>query len=509
MAKTIDTIGVVGAGAMGMGIAQIAAQAGMRTLLHDHRDGAATAAVAAIGQTFAGLVAKGKLRADAAETATARLEAAGDLTALAGCDLVVEAIVEDLAAKRRLLEQLETLVAQECILATNTSSLSVTAIAAGCRHPHRVAGLHFFNPVPLMRVVEVVRGAHTDQQVVQDLLLLAQHLGHRGVETKDTPGFIVNHAGRAYGTEALRMAEEGIASFDVIDRVLRESAGFRMGPFELFDLTALDVSHPAMEAIFAQFYNDPRYRPSYIARQRLTAGRVGRKVGGGFYDYVDGKRVATGSIVPPSTPMSLPSIWVADAHLDCSSSLVTLLRKLGATIEELPMPSASALCILSPLGDDAATAVVRAGVDPRHTVCVDMLPGLDRHRTLMVTSATSGEMIDAARHLFGRDGVGVSVIRDSLGFVAQRVLAMVVNTACEIAQQQIATPQDIDDAVRLGLAYPSGPLAWGDQLGAGRILHILERIHAISGDPRYRPSAWLRRRAQLGLPLSWPEPSIT
>jgi len=172
------------------------------------------------------------------------------------------------------------------------------------------------------------------------------------------------------------------------------------------------------------------------------------------------------------------------------------------------MASDSALCILSPLGDDAATAAVKAGVDPRQTVCVDVLPGLGRHRTLMVTSATSADMIKAARHLFGRDGVGVSVIRDSLGFVAQRVLAMVVNTACEIAQQQIANPQDIDDAVRLGLGYPSGPLAWGDQLGADRILQILQRIHAISGDPRYRPSAWLRRRTQLGLPLSWPEPSI-
>jgi 3-hydroxybutyryl-CoA dehydrogenase len=493
---------------MGTGIAQIAAQAGLRTLLHDHRDGAAMAAVAAIGQTLAGLVAKGKLKGDAAEAAAARLEAANDLSALAGCDLVVEAIVEDIAAKRTLLEQLETLVMQECILATNTSSLSVTAIAAGCRFPRRVAGLHFFNPVPLMRVVEVVRGAHTDQQVVEDLLILARNLGHRGVETKDTPGFIVNHAGRAYGTEALRMAEEGIASFDVIDRILREGAGFRMGPFELFDLTALDVSHPAMEAIFTQFYNDPRYRPSYIARQRLAAGCIGRKVGSGFYDYVDGKRVATVSVEPPIPRIALPPIWVADAHQDSNAPLVTLLRELGATIEERPMPSALALCILSPLGDDAATASVKAGVDPRQTVCVDVLPGLDRHRTLMVTSATSADMIDAARHLFGRDGVGVSVVRDSLGFVAQRVLAMVVNTACEIAQQQIANPQDIDDAVRLGLGYPSGPLAWGDQLGADRILQILQRIHAISGDPRYRPSPWLRRRAQLGLPLSWPEPTI-
>jgi 3-hydroxybutyryl-CoA dehydrogenase len=508
MARTIETIGVVGAGAMGMGIAQIAAQAGLTTFLHDNRDGAATAAVAAIGQTLNGLAAKGKLRQDEAEAAAARLVPAGDLTALAGCDLVVEAIVEDLAAKRTLLEQLEAIVAQDCILATNTSSLSVTAIAASCRDQWRVAGLHFFNPVPLMRVVEVVRGSHTDSVVIEELLRLAQRLGHRGVETKDTPGFIVNHAGRAYGTEALRMAEEGIADFDVIDRILRDGVGFRMGPFELFDLTALDVSHPAMEAIFTQFYNDPRYRPSYIGRQRLAAGRVGRKVGSGFYDYVDGKRVANATPETPITAVPLLPVWLDPAQARDNEPVSALLKQLGATIEQGLRPSADALCVLSPLGEDAATAAVRAAVDPRRTVCIDMLMGLDRHRTLMVTSVTSAGIIDAARYLFGRDGVTVSVIRDSLGFVAQRVMAMVVNTGCEIAQQQIASPADIDDAVRLGLGYPLGPLAWGDKLGPQLILTILERIHAISGDPRYRPSAWLRRRAQLGLSLSWPEPSV-
>jgi 3-hydroxybutyryl-CoA dehydrogenase len=185
-----------------------------------------------------------------------------------------------------------------------------------------------------------------------------------------------------------------------------------------------------------------------------------------------------------------------------------LLQQLGAIVEEGDRPSASALCLLSPLGDDGATSAVRAGVDPRRTVCIDLFTDLHRHRTLMVTPATDADMIAAARTLFGGDGVGVSVIRDSLGFVAQRALAMVVNTACEIAQQQIATPADIDSAVQLGLGYPMGPLAWGDSLGAGRIFTILDRIYAISGDPRYRPSAWLRRRAQLGLSLSWPEPSV-
>jgi 3-hydroxybutyryl-CoA dehydrogenase len=508
MTRIIATVGVVGAGEMGKGIAQIAAQAGLKVFLLDNREGAASAAVTALGELFGTLVAKGKLPSEAAEAARALLVPVRDLTALGECDLVVEAIVEDLSAKRTLLQQLEDVVSENCILATNTSSLSVTAIAAACRHPLRVAGLHFFNPVPLMRVVEVIGGSHTDEHVVEALLILSERLGHRGVRAKDTPGFIVNHAGRAYGTEALRMAEEGIASFDVIDRILREGVGLRMGPFELFDLTALDVSHPAMEAIYAQFYNDPRYRPSYISRQRLAAGLTGRKAGSGFYDYVGGKRVASSDEPPLPFSGPVPPIWLEPRSDDEDGSLRVLLQQLGAIVEEGDRPSASALCLLSPLGDDGATSAVRAGVDPRRTVCIDLFTDLHRHRTLMVTPATDADMIAAARTLFGGDGVGVSVIRDSLGFVAQRALAMVVNTACEIAQQQIATPADIDSAVQLGLGYPMGPLAWGDSLGAGRIFTILDRIYAISGDPRYRPSAWLRRRAQLGLSLSWPEPSV-
>lgn len=266
MARSINTMGLVGTGVMGAGIAQIAAQAGVEVRLYDAREGAAVTARDNLASTLGKLVAKEKITQASADAAVALLKPVTAIEELAACDMVVEAIVENLDAKRGLLTQLEGIVDAECILATNTSSLSVSAIATACQHPQRVAGFHFFNPVPLMRVVEVIDGIATDPAVSDALLDLARRMGHTGVRAKDTPGFIVNHAGRAYGTEALKILGEGVAPQGDVDRILREGAGFRMGPLELFDLTALDVSHPVMESIYTQFYNDPRYTPSPLRK---------------------------------------------------------------------------------------------------------------------------------------------------------------------------------------------------------------------------------------------------
>ena len=242
-------IAITGAGIMGRGIAQIAAQAGLQVMLFDAKPGAAAQGVQELTHTFTRLADKGKLSAEAAQAATSRLRAVESLTALAPCDVVIEAVIEDLAIKRRLFADLEEVVRPDCVLATNTSSLSVTAIAAGLKHPQRVAGFHFFNPVPLMKIVEVVDGLLTERRVGDFLLQLGQRLGHTAVRAKDTPGFIVNHAGRGYGTEALRLLSEGVAEVHQLDRILRDTAGFKLGPFELMDLTALVESHPEMESI--------------------------------------------------------------------------------------------------------------------------------------------------------------------------------------------------------------------------------------------------------------------
>ncbi|RPH65775.1 MAG: 3-hydroxyacyl-CoA dehydrogenase [Burkholderiales bacterium] len=498
-------IGVVGSGAMGRGIAQLFAQSGIAVRLYDNNAAALASALTSIADTFGKLAGKGRMSAGDAAAARARIEPADALGALAGCDLVIEAIVERLDAKRELFTALEAILGDDAVLATNTSSLSVTAIAAACRRPQRVAGYHFFNPVPLMKVVEVVDGIRTDAAVVDRLVALTRATGHLPVVAQDTPGFIVNHAGRGFGTEALKALGEGAADVPTIDRILREQVafdgeGFKLGPFELMDLTGLDVSQPVMESIYRQFYDEPRFRPSVLAAQRLAAGLLGRKAGEGFYLHRDGRQQTPADPTAPQVGI-LPPVWVAPGPR--SAALREAVAALRGVVQDTPGPTEHALALVAPLGLDASAAA--EGLPAERTVAIDMLfpvaPGQCRRRTLMPTPATRADYRDAARALFAADGMPVSMLRDTPGFIAQRVLAMIVSIGTEIAQQRIASPSDIDTAVRIGLGYPLGPLAMGDALGPSVVLEILGNMHRLTGDPRYRPGGWLRRRAQLGLSL--------
>lgn len=498
----IQTLGVVGAGAMGRGIAQIAAQAGLRVRLFDTNADAVAAARTSLEQTWDKLVQKGKLTAGDAQAALGRVQACNALADLADCQLVVEAIVERLDVKRDVFAQLEAVVADDCILASNTSSLSITAIAASCRLPNRVLGFHFFNPVPLMKVVEVVDGLRSDPAAGDALADLARRMGHTPVRARDMPGFIVNHAGRGMNTEGLRVAQEAVATFEQVDAIMREQAGFRMGPFELLDLTALDVSHPVMESIYRQFFDEPRFKPSPITTVRLAGGLLGRKTGEGFYRYADGQKQLAGEAAVPALPADL-KVWISPVHNQGHSRMLALLKRGGVDMSSASVPPDDALIFVTPYGEDVSTAVYTQGLDPARAVGVDTLHGLDadRRRTVMISPATQPRWRDAAHALLAVDGTAVSVVQDSPGFVAQRIVACIVNIASDIAQQRIATPGDIDKAVTLGLGYPAGPLAMGDALGAGRILEILRNMQRVTGDPRYRPSLWLQRRVQLGLSL--------
>ncbi|MFA7670339.1 MAG: 3-hydroxyacyl-CoA dehydrogenase NAD-binding domain-containing protein, partial [Burkholderiaceae bacterium] len=259
--SSIETMAVVGAGAMGRGIVQIAAQAGLAVRLYDVQPQAVDDARDALWAIWQKLVAKGRISAEAAQAAHDRVLACHKLDGLADADVVVEAIVERLDVKSGLFSSLESIVGPQCILASNTSSLSITAIASACKDPSRVVGYHFFNPVPLMKVVEVIDGARSDPRHGDALMALARRMGHTPVRATDMPGFIVNHGGRGMNVEGLKTAQECVASFQQIDTIMREQAGFRMGPFELMDLTGLDVSHPVMESIYRQFYDEPRFRP--------------------------------------------------------------------------------------------------------------------------------------------------------------------------------------------------------------------------------------------------------
>lgn len=489
------TLGVVGAGTMGRGIAQIAARAGITVLLSDQREGAAEAAREFIGGMLDRQVEKGQLAESAARAAQGRLRVLD--ASLAPCDLVIEAIVEDLAAKQRLFADLEAIVGADAVLATNTSSLSVSAIASACQHPERVAGCHFFNPVPLMKVVEVIPGQHTAEPVIAALQALAERMGHRPVRATDTPGFLVNHAGRGYGTEALRILAEGVATPVEIDRILREAAGFRMGPFELYDLVGIDVSHAVMESIYHQFYEEPRFRPQPLTRRQVDAGLLGRKTGAGFYRYVDGRQQVPAEPPAPTGPRR--PIWIGAQEVADRTLLPALIGK-GFALDEGRAPASGSVCVVTPLGRDATHAALAQGLDATRTVAIDPLFGFQGRLTLMTTPVTLRAALDCV-HAALAGSRPVSVIRDSAGFVAQRVVAHIVNIGCDIAQQRIASPEDIDVAVRLGLGYPKGPLELGDALGADRILTILSAIHEAYGDPRYRPSPWLVRRARLGVSL--------
>ncbi len=487
---------------MGQGIAQMAAQAGSDVLLFDTASQRATHAQQAIGAQWQKMLDKQRITPDQHQAYVSALKTVDSLQALSGCDLVIEAIVEEPQVKRDLFVQLCTVLPPHTVLASNTSSLSITGLAAGLQHPERFAGLHFFNPVPLMKVVEVVPGLATDPKVCEKLNAYVQTMGHQAVLAQDTPGFIVNHAGRGYGTEALRIVSEGVADFATIDRILRDQVGFKLGPFELMDLTALDVSHPVMTSIYHQYFEEPRYRPSVITAQRLAGGWLGRKTGQGFYSYAEGKAQIPAEQATPSSSLK-PPVWVS-ARAARRVELLQLLKNLGAVIETGSAPSNQALCWVAPLGFDVTTCAIVERLDPARTLGIDMLmpDEATQRRVLATNPATRSDMRDAAHSLMASDGKAVSVIQDSGGFVTQRVVATIVNIASDICQQQICSPADLDTAVTLGLGYPMGPLALGDRLGADNLLEVLFNLQTVYGDPRYRPSPWLRRRGALGLSLS-------
>jgi 3-hydroxybutyryl-CoA dehydrogenase len=499
------TVAVVGTGTMGRGIVQVSAQGGMCVIAYDEKPGAAQAAKDYIASTLTGLVEKGRVPEADAKAAVDRIVVAKDIGEVSKADVVIEAVVEQLAAKQDLFANLEGIVGPDTILASNTSSIPITAIASKCKHPERVGGMHFFNPVPLMRLVEVIPGLKTAQWVTDAMMVLGRRMTREPVLCTDSPAFLVNHVGRGFVPESQRILTENIASPAEIDRILTGAPGFKMGPFTLADMVGIDIQHGVMESIHSQFYGEPAFAPMNLSALRVAGGLLGRKTGAGWFAYDNGK-----AVMPPMAPAptTMPkSVWVrpSEHHPDLQAPLIELFQKAGITLETTAKPSADALIVLTPIGWDLTTASIDLGLDPKRSVAVDVLFGLKGPRTLMVTPATGPVHRDAAHALLASDGQPVIVINDSPGFVAQRVVAMIVNIGCGVAQRGIATPADIDKGTKLGLGYPFGPIEWGDRIGGKRVLHILDRLHAFYGEPRYRPNPWLKRRALLGLPLDTPE----
>lgn len=489
---------------MGRGIAQWAVIGGHTVELCDARKEAVPEAVDFIQEMIERAVHKQRMTSEAAAGALDRLIPLGSPTAPGeDVDLVVEAVLEELSVKVGLLRQLEEVLPTRTVFATNTSSLSVTQIGAGLADPSRLVGLHFFNPVPLMKIVEVVPGALTRADIPPALVELVRGTGHAAVVVADTPGFLVNHAGRGLVTEAFALLEESVADTTEIDLIARDVLGLRMGPFELMDLTGLDVTATVIDSIWQGFRHSDRLRPAYLTPNRVAAGLLGRKTGRGFYSY--GPDEPTTTVESTIDGDARRPVHVHGDGAD-TDALREALAHSGAVLEA--EPSAPAVVLVPTWGTMVAEAVAAAGLPAERTFGVDPLSLDTRRRVLAVTPVSDPAALRDVRAVLAAgagepgDSPAVSVIRDTAGSVAQRLLASIVSVSASIAERSIATPDDIDVAVTAGLGYPVGPLAWGDRIGARRLLTMQQALHRTTGDPRYRPTRWVTERAWLGLPLT-------
>ena len=496
MAFAIDKgmpVAVIGAGSMGAGIAQLAAQSGHPVRLFDTQPCASERALDRIDSDLAGAVKRGRM--DEAERAAVRgrLQPVTDFAGLAGCGLAVEAIVEKLDAKKALFAELEKVLAADAILATNTSSISITAIAQGLEKPQRVVGWHFFNPVTRMKLVEVIPGVATDPALVAAMHALGKAWGKTSVDAPNAPGFIVNRVARPYYAEGLRMLAERIAKPEAIDRLLREAGGFAMGPFELIDLIGADVNLSVTESVFAATAWDTRYAPHIIQQELVRAGRFGRKSGAGFYDYAEGAKAPVAATVAAAE--RAPAVRAA-SEAGLLGPLVERLRSAGVGIEmdaALPAETLRVGAAVVTLTDGRTLAERRAGAagDAAPSVLLDLARDYATTSALGATGP-SAALTDLAATLKPAS-IDLIALDDIAGLVVMRTIAGLVNEAADLMTWTGTRAADIDTAMRLGMAYTQGPLAWADAIGASRAVAVLANLHQHYGEPRYRRSPRLAR----------------
>lgn len=489
-----STVGVIGAGTMGAGIAQVAAAAGHSVRLLDNRPGAAAAAIDGLRGQFQKLADKGRLSADAAAAAGARLMAAESTTELHDCALVIEVIAENLSAKQSLLRELEGIVGSNCLLASNTSSISITSIGAALQRPERLAGMHFFNPAPLMALVEIVSGVGTDPAVAAALFDTAQAWGKTPVHAKSTPGFIVNRVARPYYGEALRLLNEQAADCATLDACFRECGGFRMGPFELMDLIGQDVNLSVSRTVWNAFFNDPRFVPSLLQQELVEAGYLGRKSGRGWFDYRAG---ATPPVAATEPALPHPAAIELCGSSAATHALAQRLSKAGVTFTSTTSPdgriaqtSQSVLYVT-----DGRTATQRAAQNGcANTVLIDL--ALDYGSARRMPVSVAAQCTSSARHeavgLLQAAGMAVSVLRDVPGLAVMRTVAMLANEAADAVNQGVCDAASADSAMRLGVNYPDGPLAWADRVGLPAVQEALTHLGSSYGEARYRISPLLQ-----------------
>ncbi|MEU8460817.1 3-hydroxyacyl-CoA dehydrogenase [Streptomyces sp. NPDC029003] len=478
------TVAVVGAGTMGQGIAQVALLAGHRVLIHDIDPGLAAAGAALVRERVERMAAKGRLDPATAEDAIGRIGGADGLAALAGAALVIEAVVEDVSVKRALFASLEEVVPADALLATNTSSLSVTEIAAGLAHPGRFLGLHFFNPAPLLPLVEVVSGSATAPDAAERAYDTVLAWGKTPVRCADTPGFIVNRIARPFYAEAFAVYEEQGADPATIDAVLRESGGFKMGPFQLTDLIGQDVNEAVTRSVWESFFRSPKFTPSLAQRRLVQSGRLGRKSGQGWFPYAEGAEQPAPHTAGPGTA---PDKVTVVGDLGPAAELAELLEEAGIAVTAtehggpyIQLPGEGQLVLA-----DGKTSVEFADV-----VYFDL--ALDyRGATRIALSAsadTTERTLSEAVGLFQKLGKRVSVIGDVPGMIVARTVAMLIDLTADAVARGVATAEDIDTAMRLGVNYPLGPSAWHEKLGRDWAYDLLHHLDERCPGGRYAPS---------------------
>ncbi|AQS68630.1 3-hydroxyacyl-CoA dehydrogenase [Streptomyces pactum] len=484
-------VAVVGTGTMGQGIAQVALVAGHPVRLYDAVPGRARAAADAIGARLDRLVEKERLTGAERDAARDRLRPAEALADLADCALVAEAVLERLDVKQELFRALEDVVGDDCLLATNTSSLSVTAIGGALRAPGRFVGLHFFNPAPLLPLVEVVSGFATDAAAATRAYETARAWGKTPVACADTPGFVVNRVARPFYAEALAVHELRAADPATIDAVLRESGGFRMGAFELTDLIGQDVNESVTHSVWESFFQDARFTPSLAQRRLVESGRLGRKSGQGWYDYRDG---AERPEPHTAEPADRPAHVVVEGDLGPAAELVTLIREAGIEVRAEPEGSGS---LVLPGGGRLHLTDGQTSVELGDTVHFDL--ALDYRRATRIALASSEHVsprtLAEATGLFQALGKKVSVVGDVPGMIVARTVARIVDLAYDAVARGVASAHDVDTAMRLGVNYPLGPLEWGRRLGPRWVYELLGELHVREPSGRHAPSLALHRHA--------------
>ncbi|HZA90813.1 MAG TPA: 3-hydroxyacyl-CoA dehydrogenase NAD-binding domain-containing protein [Solirubrobacterales bacterium] len=467
---SVERIGVAGAGTMGAGIAQVACLGGLDTHLHDPSPEAREAGERRLREALAKGAERGRWSEPDAKAAGERLHASPRLEDLAGCELVIEAAPEELELKRELFRRLAEVCGDRTILATNTSSLQVTAIGAAVPRPERIVGMHFFNPPALMRLVEIVAGEDSAEEALETATAVVRRMGREPVRAADGPGFLANRVARPFGLEALRLLGDGISTVDQIDRIVRLGGGFRMGPFELMDLVGVDVGFEVSKSFYEQSFYEPRWQPHPIQERMVQAGRHGRKVGRGYYEYGrDSYRPDDPEPPEPQDEAGTP----ADGAVVERSEFVAIPLASGS-LASLDMARGSVgYYVLPPI---AAAPLVE----------LTRVPG------------TSDSAVDAAERFFRGLGKHVEWVGDSPGLVLGRVVCQVINEAAFALQARVGSVRDIDTAMRLGFNYPRGPLEWAERIGLEHVLTVLDGLWTQRREERYRASPLLRDAVAAG-----------